>query len=70
LGVLEVLVLEPPVDAVYDTIRAGLVRMGQPIVANDLLIAAHAMALDLTLVTDNERQFSRIEDHRVENWLR
>jgi tRNA(fMet)-specific endonuclease VapC len=51
-------------------IRAGLERIGQPIGANDLLIAAHARALDLTLVTDNEREFSRIENLRVENWLR
>ena len=63
------LALEAPVDAVYGVIRAGLERIGQPIGANDLLIAAHARALDLTLVTDNEREFSRIENLRVENWL-
>jgi tRNA(fMet)-specific endonuclease VapC len=70
LGAIEVLALEAPVDAVYGVIRAGLERIGQPIGANDLLIAAHARALDLTLVTDNEREFSRIENLRVENWLR
>ena len=70
LGALEVLLLEAPVDAVYGVIRAGLERSGQPIGANDLLIAAHALALDLTLVTDNGREFSRIGGLRVENWLR
>jgi tRNA(fMet)-specific endonuclease VapC len=70
LGAFEVLTLEAPVDAVYGVIRAGLERIGQPIGANDLLIAAHALALDLTVVTDNEREFSRIDGLRVENWLR
>jgi tRNA(fMet)-specific endonuclease VapC len=70
LGAIEVLALEAPVDAVYGVIRVGLERIGQPIGANDLLIAAHAMASDLTLVTDNEREFLRIDDLRVENWLR
>jgi tRNA(fMet)-specific endonuclease VapC len=70
LGALEVLALEAPVDVVYGAIRAGLERIGQPVGANDLLIAAHALALDLTVVTDNEREFSRIDNLRVENWLR
>jgi tRNA(fMet)-specific endonuclease VapC len=70
LGALEVLALEEPADAMYGLIRANLERAGQPIGANDLLIAAHALALDLTVVTNNEREFSRIEDLRVENWLR
>ena len=70
LGAIEVLLLEAPVDAVYGVIRAGLERIGQPIGANDLLIAAHALALDLTVVTDNEHEFSRIDGLRVENWLR
>ena len=54
----------------YGLIRADLERSGQPIGGNDLLIAAHALALGLTVVTDNEREFSRVEDLRVENWLR
>jgi tRNA(fMet)-specific endonuclease VapC len=70
LGALEVIALEAPADAMYGLIRANLERTGQPIGANDLLIAAHALALDLTVVTDNEREFSRVEDLRVENWLR
>ena len=70
LGTIDVLALEAPVDAVYGVIRASLERTGQPIGANDLLIAAHALALGLTVVTDNEREFSRIDNLRVENWLR
>ena len=70
LGALEIIALEAPADAMYGLIRADLERSGQPIGANDLLIAAHALALDLTVVTDNEREFSRVEDLRVENWLR
>ena len=70
LGAIEVLALETPADAVYGVIRAGLERTGQLIGANDLLIAAHALALGLTVVTDNEREFSRINGLRVENWLR
>jgi tRNA(fMet)-specific endonuclease VapC len=70
LGAIEILTLEPPVDTVYGVIRAGLERTGQPIGANDLLIAAHARALGLTVVTDNEREFTRVDDLRVENWLR
>ena len=61
---------DAPVDAMYGVIRAGSEQIGQPIGANDLLIAAHALALDLTVVTDNEREFLRIDDLRVENWLR
>lgn len=70
LSAIEVLALETPVDAVYGGIRTALERTGQPIGANDLLIAAHALALDLTVVTDNEREFIRVDNLRVENWLR
>jgi tRNA(fMet)-specific endonuclease VapC len=38
--------------------------------ANDLLIAAHALALGHTVITDNEREFSRVDDLQIENWLR
>lgn len=70
LGAVDVLALESPVDTVYGELRARLERSGQSIGANDLLIAAHALALGHTVVTDNEREFSRIEDLRVGNWLR
>jgi len=70
LDALDVLVLEAPVDIVYGELRARLEQAGQPMGGNDLLIAAHAVALGHTVVTDNEREFSRIDDLRVENWLR
>jgi tRNA(fMet)-specific endonuclease VapC len=66
LGTIDVLALEAPVDAVYGVIRASLERTGQPIGANDLLIAAHALTLGRAVVTDNEREFLRIVDLRVE----
>jgi tRNA(fMet)-specific endonuclease VapC len=70
LCAVEVLPLESPVDAIYGEARARLERAGHSIGANDLLIAAHALALGHTIVTDNEHEFSRIPDLRIENWLR
>jgi len=60
LDEVEQLPMERPVDEHYADIRAVLERAGTPIGPNDLLIAAHARALDLVLVTDNEREFSRV----------
>ena len=70
LGAVDVLALESPVDTVYGELRARLERSSQSIGANDLLIGAHALALGHTVVTDNERVFTRIEDLWVGNWLR
>jgi len=70
LNAIEVLPLGPPVDVVYGELRAALERGGQPIGANDMLIAAHALSLGYTVVTDNDREFSRIQNLGVENWLR
>lgn len=61
--------IESPVDEHYADIRSRLERAGTPIGPNDLLIAAHARALDVVLVTDNVREFSRVPDLAVENWL-
>lgn len=66
---LDILPLETPVERHYGEIRAHLQRLGQPIGANDLLIAAHARALGLILVTDNLREFARVPDLNLENWL-
>jgi tRNA(fMet)-specific endonuclease VapC len=70
LHAIDVLAFEQPADAVYAEIRTLLERAGQTIGANDLLKAAHALALGHSVVTDNEREFSRVKDLRVENWLR
>ena len=54
--------------AAYGTIRATLERRGEVIGNNDLWIAAHALTADLTLVTNNEREFQRVPGLRIENW--
>jgi tRNA(fMet)-specific endonuclease VapC len=64
LGALDVLPFEAPADVIY----ADLERPGQPMGGNDLLIAAHALAAQLTLVTD-DRGFARIPELLRENWL-
>lgn len=51
-------------------VRAALDLKGSPIGPYDVLIAAHAKARGLTLVTNNEREFSRVPGLRVENWAR
>ncbi|HUY12006.1 MAG TPA: type II toxin-antitoxin system VapC family toxin [Terriglobia bacterium] len=52
----------------YGRLRTDLERKESPIGAYDLLIAAHALSEDLTLVTNNVREFSRVDGLRVENW--
>jgi tRNA(fMet)-specific endonuclease VapC len=69
LSAVEVVPLEPPADRRYGEIRHRLTRQGALIGPNDLLIAAHTLALDLTLVTANTREFSRVPRLRMENWL-
>jgi tRNA(fMet)-specific endonuclease VapC len=54
----------------YGALRASLSAAGKPIGPNDLLIAATALAHDLTLVTHNLREFSRVTGLRVEDWER
>jgi tRNA(fMet)-specific endonuclease VapC len=70
LGELEVLLFETPADASYGLLRTRLEKAGTAIGANDLLIAAQALALGCVIVTDNEREFSRIKGLRLQNWLR
>lgn len=69
LSALDVVPLEPPADRHYGEIRQHLMRNGTPIGPNDLLIAAHARALNLTVVTANAREFSRVPGLHVDNWL-
>jgi len=56
------------VDQHYAIIRQYLEQAGMPIGPNDLLIAAHALALDLTLVTANTREFQRVPALSVDHW--
>ena len=68
LSAIETLPLAEPADRHYGMIRAELERIGRPIGHNDLLIAAHARALGVTLVTNNVGEFSRVPDLSVEDW--
>jgi tRNA(fMet)-specific endonuclease VapC len=65
---LEVLPFDERAAAGYGKLRADLERSGQPIGPLDTLIAAHALAAKLTLVTNNQREFSRVPGLHVENW--
>ena len=54
--------------AAYGGVRAALEAVGTPIGPLDTLIASHALALDATLVTANEREFRRVRGLRVTKW--
>ena len=66
-----VTILNWPYEAspIYGHIRAILQKRGSPIGAMDLLIASHALCLDAVLVTENTREFKRVPDLKIENWL-
>jgi tRNA(fMet)-specific endonuclease VapC len=70
LGALAVLPLETPAEVVYGELRTRPEREGKTIGGNDLLIAAQTLALGFTLVTDSTREFARIHELSLENWLR
>jgi len=70
LSVIDILPFETPADITYGILRARLEQAGTLIGGNDLLIAAQAIALGLTLVSDNEKEFDRIAELPRENWLR
>ena len=67
--VLPVLPLPATAADSYGVIRAELDRAGQIIGNNDLWIAAHAKAENLTLVTNNEREFRRVRGLKIQNWI-
>lgn len=69
LAAMEVLPLDAPADRVYAELRRELEQSGQPIGPNDMLIAAHAVAMECILVTANVNEFSRVAGLQVENWL-
>jgi tRNA(fMet)-specific endonuclease VapC len=68
-GGLEIVPFQAPAEVAYAVLRMQLERDGTPIGGNDMLIAAHAIALGHTMVTDNTREFERIEGLALENWL-
>jgi tRNA(fMet)-specific endonuclease VapC len=70
LSLIKICPFECPMDELYGEIRARLELSGNPVGANDLLIASQCLAMHATLVTANEREFSHIEGLQIENWLR
>lgn len=65
---LEILPYGDEAAARYGPLRTWLESKGTPIGSLDTLIAAHALALGCALVTNNEREFSRVPDLAIENW--
>lgn len=54
--------------SMYGKVRSALEEKGRAIGPNDMLIAAHALSLELVLVTDNVNEFKRVKGLKVENW--
>ncbi|WP_218056690.1 type II toxin-antitoxin system tRNA(fMet)-specific endonuclease VapC [Acidithiobacillus ferrivorans] len=69
LAPLEILPFDASVIWHYGQLRSDLERQGRAIGALDTMIAAHALALDLILVTNNTSEFSRVHGLRTENWV-
>ena len=69
LSAINIHAFEEPADQYYGEIREVLEAKGKIIGPNDLLIAAHCKALDCIMVTANEKEFSRVTELKVENWL-
>lgn len=69
LAVVDVLPFESKAAAEYGRIRAYLRKKGTPIGNMDMLISAHAKAERMILVTNNVREFERVPDLVIENWI-
>jgi tRNA(fMet)-specific endonuclease VapC len=69
LAPIEVIAYDDLAAAQYGIIRSSLEKNGMPIGSLDMLIAAHAMARGLILVTNNEREFKRVPGLKIENWV-
>lgn len=68
LSILKVLPFDDFAAIEYGKICSYLERRGTPIGPMDMLIAAHARAADMTIVTNNVREFERVPDLEIENW--
>ena len=66
---IEVLPFDKDAAMAYGDVRSDLEKRGLIIGGNDLFIAAHALSLNLTLVTNNQREFSRVNGLKIENWV-
>ncbi|MBW2681301.1 MAG: type II toxin-antitoxin system VapC family toxin [Deltaproteobacteria bacterium] len=67
---LEILPYGDDAAQYYGTLRTHLEKQGTPIGSLDMLIAAHALSTDCTLVTNNEKEFIRIPNLKIENWVK
>jgi len=70
LSLIQIVPLPLRAGEVYGRVRAALASKGQMIGNNDLWIAAHAIATDLTLVTNNIREFERVPGLIIQNWAK
>jgi len=66
--ILEICSFDQQAAVAYGDVRSSLEKRGEVIGPYDLLIAAHALSLDRTLITNNEREFKRVEGLKVDNW--
>jgi tRNA(fMet)-specific endonuclease VapC len=66
---LEIAVFDRQATIAYGNIRSLLEKRGHPIGSMDLMIAAHALSLGVRLATNNVREFKRVPNLRVENWV-
>lgn len=69
LAGIEILPFDIDAGEEYGRVRAGLERKGISIGSADMMIAAHAIAEDCTVVTNNTGEFVRVEGLKVENWV-
>ena len=69
LAPLDILPFDEAAMREYGALRSALEKKGKPIGAMDLMIAAHALALGITLVTNNQKEFKRVPRLRLENWV-
>ncbi|GEO02774.1 hypothetical protein AAE02nite_04380 [Adhaeribacter aerolatus] len=67
---LDIIAFDYEATIAYGKIRADLEKKGTPIGPLDTLIAAHALSLNMTLVTNNEKEFNRIAGLKIENWAK
>jgi tRNA(fMet)-specific endonuclease VapC len=67
---LEIMPYDDQAAQCYGDLRAYLERQGKTIGSLDMLIAAHALSIDSTLVTNNEKEFIRIPNLKIDNWVK
>ena len=70
LSPLEILPYDEIAAGIYGDIRLQLEKCGEPIGPIDLLIAAHALSRNLVLISNNEKEFKRVKNLKVENWVK